>query len=208
MKELKELELKKRQELLEIFDDLDYSNGDAKQLLIYLEDENFLEITAPKADEVPLEYTRINATHMGQYSGRSYKPGNIIFNIKKAVPKSINILFDTTVSIGAIASAQPIIAIFKILSKMITAIDFCRVELNGDAAFVLAVLWENKASYTNHGLDTEAAFETINNKLTEMNRPILSKMIYNDILEFLHKIGTITIDNGNIILKEKVSISY
>ena len=87
--ELKNKEMKKREGLREIIEKYFDFDIDSGTILDYLEDERIIELTAPLKKEVKLQYIEVKGNHTGKFKGDSYKPGNIIINIKKRIIKFI-----------------------------------------------------------------------------------------------------------------------
>lgn len=207
MVEMKELEWKKRDELYKAIIQLGCSFEEAKKVFEYLEDQCLIEITSPQMKESALQTVRIKATRTGRFSGKSYKPGNIIFNFKQAVVDSLVFGTSTVASIGAISMAQPIIAILTILTAVLSVANLGKRALDDNAVLILAVLWEN--GHTLESLiDAEVGFELVNKYLKSYSREAFSKIQYNDLLEDLSNVGSIVLDNGKIRLIEKIHIKY
>lgn len=207
MTEMKELEWKKRDELYKGIAQLGISIEEARKIFVYLEDECVIEITPPKVEESTLQMVKIQATHTGRFNGKTYKPGNIILNIKNAVCDSLAFVTSTVASIGAISISQPVIAIFTILSAVLSAANLGKIELNDNAVLILAVLWENRHTY-DQLIDMEDGLELVNKYLESYSRKKLSEVQYNDLLEDLKNVGSIMLNDGKIKLIEKIYIQY
>lgn len=204
---MKELEWKKRAELYKGITQLGCSIEEAKKIFEYLEDECVIEITPPKMEEPALQMVKIQTTHTGRFSGKSYKPGNIIFNIKEAVVDSLVFGTSTVASIGAISMSQPVIAILTILAAVLSATNLGKIVLDDNAVLILAILWENRHTF-DQLIDVEVGLELVNKYLESYNREKLSEIQYNDLLEDLRNVGSIILDNGKIKLNEKIHIEY
>lgn len=204
---MKELEWKKRAELYEGITQLGCSIEEAKKIFEYLEDECVIEITPPKMEEPALQMVKIQTTHTGRFRGKSYKPGNIIFNIKEAVVDSLVFGTSTVASIGAISMSQPVIAILTILTAVLSAATLGKIVLDDNAVLILAILWENRHTF-DQLIDVEVGLELVNKYLESYNREKLSEIQYNDLLEDLRNVGSIILDNGKIKLNEKIHIEY
>jgi len=207
MVEMKELEWKKRAELYKGIAQLGVSLEEAKKIFEYLEDECVIEITPPKMEEPALQTVKIQTTHTGRFSGKSYKPGNIIFNIKEAMIDSLVFGTSTVASIGAISMSQPVIAILTILTAVLSAANLGKIVLDDNAVLILAILWENRHTF-DQLIDVEVGLELVNKYLESYNREKLSEIHYNDLLEDLSNAGSIILDNGKIKLNEKIHIEY
>lgn len=204
---MKELEWKKRAELYKGIAQLGVSLEEAKKIFEYLEDECVIEITPPKMEEPALQTVKIQTTHTGRFSGKSYKPGNIIFNIKEAMIDSLVFGTSTVASIGAISMSQPVIAILTILTAVLSAANLGKIVLDDNAVLILAILWENRHTF-DQLIDVEVGLELVNKYLESYNREKLSEIHYNDLLEDLSNAGSIILDNGKIKLNEKIHIEY
>lgn len=207
MVEIKELEWKKRDELYKGISQLGISNEEAKEIFEYLEDECVIEITPPQIEESSLQNVKIQATHTGRFIGKSYKPGNIVLNIKESIVDSLIIGMSSVASIGAISMSQPIIAILTILVAVLSAANLGEIALDDSAVLILAVLWENRNTYDTL-IDVDGGLELVNNYLESYSREKISEIQYNDLLEDLGKAGCIVLKDGKIKLKEKVHITY
>lgn len=140
MVELKELEWKKRNELYNGIARLGIPIEKAKKIFESLEDEGIIDITAPKREELVLQMVTIQAAHTGRVSGKSYKPGNIFLNLKKAPMNAVIFSTSTAASIGAVSMDQPWITAFTILTAVLTAANLGKIELDDNAVLILAVL--------------------------------------------------------------------
>ena len=186
---------------------LGFSEKDAKKIFESFEDECIIEITAPQKESMPMELTVVRTSHTGRYKGNSYKPGNVMFNIKKAVVGSMVTSGSAISSIMAVSILQPIIAILTIVVAVLSIADLGKFELENDAVTILAILWKNRKE-TNQLIETEEAYNIINQELENNKRDKLSITKYNDLLDDLEKLKTIEIINDKIQLKEKVVIKY
>lgn len=207
MVELKELECEKRDQLYKGIAQLGISMEEAKKIFEYLEDECLIEITPPQIGEFASHWVRIEASHTGRFSGRTYKPGNIILNIKDAVVDFLVFGFSTAASIGAVSMSQPVIAILTIFSAVCSAANLGKIVLDDDAVLVLAVLWEKQHTY-DQLIDEELGLELVNEYLESHGREKLSEIQYNDLLEDLSNVGSIMLKDGKIKLNEKIYIEY
>lgn len=207
MIEMKVLEWKKRDELHEGIAQLGISIDEAKKIVKYLEDECVIEITSPKMEESPLQTVKIQGTHTGRFTGKSYKPGNIILNIKDAISDSLVLGTSVAASIGAVSMSQPVIAILTILGAVLSAASLGKIVLDTNEVLILAVLWENRDTY-GQSIDAHVGLDLVNKYLESYNREKLLEVQYNDLLEDLDKIGSIVLNNGKIKLNEKIYIEY
>lgn len=206
MIEMKELEREKREELYKGVAQL-ITADEARKLLETLEDKCIIEITPPKTEESHLQTVRIQATHTGRFKGNTYKPGNIILNIKDAVLDSLILGSSTVASMEAISMSQPTIAILTIIAAMLSVINLSKIVLDDNAVVILAVLWENRYTYDSL-IDAAVGLELVNKHLELYNREKLSEVQYNDLLEDLKNVKCIVLDNGKIKLNEKIYIEY
>lgn len=200
-------ESKKRSELYKGIEYLGFSEKDAKKIFESFEDECIIEITAPQKESIPMEWTITRKSHTGRYKGNLYKPGNVMFNIKKAVVGSMVTGGSVISSIMAVSISQPIMAILTIVVAVLSIADLGKIELEDDAVMILAILWENRKR-TNQPIEIEEAYNIINQELENNKRDKLSITRYNDLLEDLEKLETIEIIDNKIQLKEKVVIKY
>ncbi len=207
MVELKELEWKKRDELYKGISQLGISIEEARKIFEYLEDECVIEITPPKVEKSALQMVKIQATHTGRFRGKTYKPGNIILNIKNAVVDSLVFGTSTVASIGAISMSQPVIAIFTIFSAVLSVCNLGKIVLDNNAVLILAVLWENRHTY-GQLIDAEVGLALVNKYLESYSREKLSGVQYNDLLEDLRDVRSIVLNDGKIKLNEKIHIEY
>lgn len=207
MVEMKQLEWKKRDDLCKGIVSLGVSIEDAKRIFEYLEDECVIEITSPQMKAPVLQTVKMQAAHTGRITGKSYKPGNIIFNMKDGMVNSLALGASIAASIGAVSLSQPVIAILTILGAMLSAANLWEKELDEDAVLILAVLWESRNTY-DQLIDIEASLAFVNTYLESYNRTRLSKVRYNDLLDDLNAIKCIELKDGKIKLKEKINIEY
>lgn len=207
MTAMKELEREKRDALYKGIAGVGISYEEAEKIFECLEDQCVIEMTPPQIEEPSLQTAEIRASHTGRYRGRSYKPGNIILNIKNAVTASLAFGMSSIASIGALSASQPMIALFTILAAVLSAADLGKTVLEDDAALILAVLWENRHTY-GPLIDIEKGSELVDAYLESHGRDALSKRRYEDLLEDLHDIGSIGLRDEKIELKEKVHITY
>lgn len=207
MIDVKDLEWKKRDELYKGIAQLGFSIEEAKKIFEYLEDECVIEITSPKIEEPLLQTVKIQATHTGRFTGTSYKPGNIIFNIKDAICESLILGTSVAASIGAISMSQPVIAMLTILGAVLSAASLGKRVLDTNAVLILAVLWDNRGTY-DQLIDAQTGLELVNKYLESYNRQKLSEVQYSDLLDDLSQVGSIVLNNGKIKLNEKIYIEY
>ncbi len=207
MIEMKELEWKKRNELHKGIEQLGISHGEAKKIFEYLEDKCVIEITSPQMEEPLLQMIKIKSAHTGRFTGKSYKPGNVIFNIKDAIGDSLVLVTSVAASIGAVSMSQPVIAILTILSAALSAAGLTKKALDTNAVLILAVLWENRDTY-DKVIEAPVGLELVNKYLESYDREKLSEAQYNDLLDDLGQMGSIVINNGKIQLNEKIYIEY
>ena len=208
MTELKELEREKRKEMyVALAKRLDISNENSKKLFDYMEDECMVEITSPQEEESSLQTVKAEISHSGRFKGKSYKVGNIFFNIKDSIINSMAFGISTIASLGSISIEQPIIAILTAMAALLSAENSCKVDLEDDAVAVLAILWENKSLFGDR-IKSKEALKLVNARLVEYNRDEISESRYNDLLDDLQAVKCIAIEDDKVILKEKVHISY
>lgn len=207
MREMKELENNKRKELYEGIIQLGVSSEKAKIIWNILEDECVIEITPPQMDESALQNIKLKEGHTALPRGISYKPGNIIFNIKASVIDSLSLGASIIVSIGAVSVNQPMIAIFTILTVVISVAKLGKITIKDDAALILSVLWKN-VSINELSIEFEKGLKLINKYLEENNREKMMEMQYNDLIGYLEEIECLTVIDGRISLKEKICIEY
>lgn len=207
MIEMKELEREKREELCKGVAQLGIKSHEARKLLEFLEDKCIIEIIPPKKEESPLQMVRIQATRTGKYRGKTYKPGNIILNIKDAISDALILGSSTLASMGSISISEPKIAILTIFAAILSAVNLSKIILDDNAVVILAVLWENRYTYDSF-IDVKVGLELVNNYLELHNREKLSEVQYNDLLEDLESVKSIVLDNGKIKLNEKIYIQY
>ena len=127
--------------------------------------------------------------------------------MKEAMGESVSVGLSSAASIGAIAISQPIIAVFTLLTAVISIANLGKIQLDDKAALILAVLWENRRAY-NQLIDVDAGLELINRYLESHNREKISEVQYSDLLEDLENIGSIVLEDEKIKLNEKVCITY
>ncbi len=204
---MKDQEWEKRNELLEGIARLGIPMTEAKKIFEYLEDECVIEITPPQMEESAMQMVNISAAHTGRFKGKSYKPGNIILNIKNAVMESLGLGISITATIGALSMSQPVIAILTIMGAVLSAANLAKIELDANAVLILAVLWENRNAY-DQWIDIGVGLELVNQYLESNNREKLSEVNYNDLLDDLRSLDSIALYNGKIKLNEKINIEY
>ncbi len=207
MIEMKEEEWKKRDDLYRGIAKLGISIEEAKRIFQYLEDECVIEITPPQMKEPVLQSVKIQDAHTGRFIGKSYKPGNIILNVKDGIINSLAFGTSVAASIGAISASQPVLAILTIITAVLSVANLGKMELDEDAVLILAVLWQNRDTY-DQLMDVEAGLELVNTYLKSYNRTGLSEVRYNDLLDDLSAIRCIALKDGKIELIEKINIEY
>lgn len=207
MTELKQVEEQKREIIYKAISELGCSIDNAKKLFANMEDECIVEITAPLNEEVPLQWITIQSTHTGHYSGKSYKPGNIILNIRKSVSSSLALAATSVASISAISISEPLIGIFTIIGTILSAAQLTKTELNGNSSILMAALWEDRGGY-NLTVGIESGLELMNRKMSVYGKEPVSKGQYQELLDELQDFGVIRLEDGKIILKEKIHILY
>lgn len=207
MIEMKEQAWKKREELYTGIAQLGISLEEAKKILRYLEDECIIEITSPQKEEPSFEMVIMQSSRTGQFEGRRYTPGNIIFNMKEAPVESLAFAASTVASIGAVSISQPVVFIFTILAAALSAASLSKKALDDKAALILAVLWENRYTY-NQSIDEEAGLKLVNKYLESYKREKLSEIQYKDLLKELSNIKSIELNDGKIKLNERICIKY
>lgn len=207
MIEIKELEWKKRDDLHKGIAQLGVSQEEAKRIFEFLEDECVIEITTPKMEDAALQMILIQASHTGRITGESYKPGNIILNIKNAVVNYVALGASMAASIGAISMSQPVIALFTVLSVVLSAVGLCKNKLDENAVLLLAVLWKNRHMY-DQWINADAGLELVDQYLESCQEEKLSVTQYNYLLDDLSKAGCIVLNDGKIKLREKICMKY
>ncbi len=207
MTEWKDAEQKKREELYKGIIQLGIENAEAKKIFKYLEDECIIEITPPQLEESSLQMVRIRDAHTGRFKGKSYKPGNIILNLKDAMGDFLVFGASTAASIGGLSISHPVITILTILTAVLSAANLGKIELDDNAVLILAVLWKNR--HTNGCLtDMKAGLELVNRYLESYNREKLSEAFYYDLLGDLRDAGCIALKDDKIELIETIHITY
>lgn len=207
MRELKELEAQKRKDIVEGIQRTGISREEAQRIFEYLEDECYVEVIAPREKDVRLEYVALTGNRRGGYFGNSYKPGNIILNMKKAVNNTILTGSSIVTTLAGITENQPLVAIMGLVTVIASCTSYIKMELNKDLALVLAVLWENKECYNKY-ISFEEGLRLVNERLKEYDREEITRMEFTDIVEELEEIKCIEIVGDAVVLKEKVRIEY
>lgn len=207
MNTLKELEIKKRSELYGGLTCLGFTFEEARNIFERMEDECLVEVIPPQAEEIPMQWVHLHAGPTGRYSGNSYKPGNIIFNVKDAVLNSLSAIISAAASMAAFSMDEPLIGGLTVFSAFLSIATLGKASMNNELSLVLAVLWENRHVYGN-SIERKDGLRLANDKLSTYGRENLSDVQYNDLLSDLDHMKCIELVNDRIILREKVCISY
>ncbi len=208
MIEVNELALLKRIEMQRALKSkMDCDKRVAVEILNTFEDESYIEIIPPESEEVNFEKIYAKATHLGRYKGNSYKPGNIIFNIRTCVidffingAEMANAIFD-------FSDDQPLIGALSVFIALISSLKMIKSELEEKCVSVLAILWEN-GYRKGQKIEVERARSLINIQMEKKDRPIFSEVEFEDILENLEQFGCVKIDNDKITLVEELILTY
>lgn len=204
MKKRTDLARAKRQEICNVISSAGITDGQAEQLLKWLEDECLLEIYPPEEPEYPMQYMTISSPYTGKGSGATYKAGNIIINIKKSILDSAAFIASSVATLGAISCDNTGVATLTILSILLSLPGQSKISLAKDEAFILAVLWEERQ----RDLSVEQSLLCVNQKRAKYNKKVYSEEEYADILDNLVAIKSIEIVNDTITLKERIQIKY
>lgn len=200
----RDLECAKRQEMCKVISSLGIGGGRAEQLMERLEDEGWLAIYPPEEPEHRMQYMVISSPYSGRGEGTTYKPGNIIINLKKSILSSAELLFSSGAAAGCISHDNPGVAVLTILSTLFSVAKLSKISLAQDESFILAVLWENQQK----NMSIEQSLVHVNQKRRECNKKIYTEEDYMHILDDLAAIKSIEIVNDTIIMKEQIRIEY
>ena len=202
--ELKNNEMKKREGLREIIEKNFDFDIDSRTILDYLENECIIELIPPLEKEVKLQYIEVKGNHTGKFKGNSYKPGNIIINIKKTLISSVQIFLSVPITMGSFSEEHPIIGGLSLISTVLLIAGLSKVELTEKASLVVVVIWENRLEYKN----TDEIYNLVNEKLKIYERTPLKRNDFYDVLEELQNIRCIEICSNEVLLKEIIKIEY
>lgn len=202
--ELKDKEKKKRKDLCHKLEKNMGEDVDSEALLKYLEDEGFLDLSAPSQEEKKVQYTIVRGNHSDKFIGASYKTGNIIINIKKALMSSVSAFLDVPVVIYGLPAAHPAIRAISLISVLLSIAGFSKIDLSEIASLVLVVIWENRMS----SLNMDDVYDIVNEKLKSVERNSLTKADFLAAIKELEEIRCIELKGDKIILQEKIRISY
>ena len=134
----------KRRELSNSLCSLDLEVNQADQLLSWMEQQRLLQISPPRQNHPAMELITIKEMHTGLKWGTSYKPGNIIINVKRAKSASSGQLLSFIGKAEGISFDKPVAVLLTILGAIITIVaELSKIDITKEAAFVLTVLWEN-----------------------------------------------------------------
>lgn len=134
----------KRRELSNSLCSLDLEVNQADQLLSWMEQQGLLQISPPRQNHPAMELITIKEMHTGLKWGTSYKPGNIIINVKRAKSASSGQLLSFIGKAEGISFDKPVAVLLTILGAIITIVaELSKIDITKEAAFVLTVLWEN-----------------------------------------------------------------
>lgn len=200
----RDLECAKRQEICKIISSSGIETGQAEQLMKWMEDEGWLEIYPPEEPEHHMQYMTISSPYSGRGEGATYKPGNIIINMRKSILSSAEMLFSSGAAVGGISQDNRVVAVLTILFTLSFVAKLSKIDLAQDEAFILAVLWENQQ----RNLSAEQSLIHVNQKRRECHKKIYTEEDYAYILDHLVAIKSIEIVNDTIILKERIRIKY
>lgn len=205
MIEVNELALLKRVELQKALKSrMNCDKRVAIEILNIFEDESYIEIIPPESEEANLEKIYAKATHLGRYKGKSYKPGNIIFDIRTCV---IDFFINGADMANAIFDDHPLIGALSVFIALISSLKMIKCELEEECVSVLAILWEN-GYRKGQEIEVESARNLINIQMEKKGRSIFSKVEFEDILEDLEQFGCVKINNDKITLVEELILSY
>lgn len=214
--ELKKLENKKRKEIIALIDNFLENNHDSEKIINYLEDECYLEISPPKKLIEKNKSLKIIDDHTYNFKGNSYKPGNIIINLKKAVFSTFLNLAENTVSAvdslsncqtvsGTSSNYQAVSGTISLLSILLLIAGLVKIKLSNLASLTLIITYNNSYLEKN---SIEGVYSSLNDKLEAIGRNKITLREFFDVLDELENIKSISIDNNKINIEEKIKIKY
>lgn len=204
--ELKKLENKKRKEIIALIDNFLENNHDSEEIINYLEDECYLEISPPKKLIEKNKSLKIIDDHTYNFKGNSYKPGNIIINLKKAVIRTFFNLAENTVSaVDSLSNCQTVSGTISLLSILLLIAGLVKIKLSNLASLTLIITYNNSHLEKN---SIEDVYSSLNDKLEAIGRNKITLREFFDVLDELENIKSISIDNNKINIEEKIKIKY
>lgn len=208
MREDKEAALEIRKKICDSMVAWGLEKKETQEVLNYMERNGFIEISAPKEQERPMQNIDIRVSHFGDYSAVSRKNGNIVYNIKNAMWAVLETGVQMGDCIKCVANQQLTKLDFvKLILAAISIVSLRKIKINDTASFMLAVLWKERHLY-NENFTLDEGLHIINRRLSEEERAIMSELEYNKNLDYLSKIGCIEIADDKIFLIEQIRIKY
>lgn len=209
--ELRVREKEKRQEIeravFEALEKMGLPTDSASRVLSNMEDNCCFEITPPLEKLKTIQYLDIKHDPLNGYKGNSYKPGNIIFNIKKSFFESSTTIFGSADTIiqslqdGAISKNE----ILAFIAALLRVAGLSKSSLSIPAATILVAAWESKGIAS---MDLGELFTVTNSKLALDGNEQLTWDDYNDIINEMLEMKCIEIIEGKLQIMERIVIRY
>ena len=208
---LKEKENQQREELIrrisaDTQDNLWGKEYTPSDILAYLEDELYLEITPPYVKESKLQWLKTTVNHNGVYQVDSYKAGNIFINMKSALLNTTPVMIEMAIATDSFRAEQTGISLLAVVAALISILGMSKKSFSEIAALIIITVWENRVDDKKCCVDE--VYSALNDKLLRANKDIISKEKYNQILDDLIKYKCIDIIDERIIILERITVKY
>jgi len=158
-----------------------------------------LFLTPPEKREMTTQFVVIGSIGEG---GRSYKPGNISLDWKNLVELSASL----PLLAGSVAKAQPWAYFCIGLGLVMRLVRMADKELGDAEASVMYALWLGRGQ--DGRISEEAGYKNANAVRKAAGQPPLSRDDFETAINKLLKIRCIGMENGIILLRERVIIHY
>lgn len=206
---LKALEKKKREEMADIIRGAvsHFFNEGCYPLefVEFLEDAGVIDIAPPYGEPDILQYTVIEGNRLGGYSGKSYKPGNIIINVRKALMNDVACLLQIPISIGSFGADQPLIGSMAVVAALLSVAGLSETSLSESSSLILISAWEDRLL---RNKTTEDNYLKTNEKLKSLGKSTLSRSEHEEALKRLQEVKCIDILDDKIQIRDAISIRY
>ena len=176
----------------------DLTDESADGLLTLLTEREYLRF---EADQPDASRTVFLSHGISDTKAASYKPHNIVFNFKKAALSAGIGAIEAYMGADALANGGS--AALYILLLCLKTLSGMKTELSPSDAELIEFLWRERL---HRRLNADDAYEAFGRYLGERDKQPPTNMEYHQSLDRLAELNTLRLEEGMILLREKVVI--
>jgi len=181
-----------------MIDTLNLTCGEANELLTLLTDQKYVEFEADQTDTFRLVFSSHGSSDI---KAASYKPYNVVFNFKKAALSAEIGAIEVYLGADAMSNGRSaVLYIFLLCLKMLSCM---KAELSPVDAELIEFLWRERL---HRRLNADAEFEAFQRYMEERGKQPPTNLEYHQSLDRLAELNTLRLEEGAILIREKVVI--